>query len=192
MAMMLGTALTTLAGSPSSAAEPSTSPLRAVTDLSRYCTTCWRNARLPPDHWADCTQEVFGRLLERLPANVWNRVLQSEGEERREFLRAIDTVKKRTQRSRARFHTSAVDEVADRAEENARRLAEDREAVARVAADVLTPRQRQVLALCAEGWSIQDIATRMDLKPERISDEKYKAVRKLHDVLNSRQSSLAS
>ena len=66
---------------------------RAVTDVSRYCTACWRNARLPPDCWGDCTQEVLSRLLQRVPTAHWDRLLQGEGEERQEFLRAIDAVK---------------------------------------------------------------------------------------------------
>src|SRR5437868_10845605 len=94
VAMMLGTALSTL-GASAAQASPQT-----VTDISRYCSTCWRNARLPADCWADCTQDVFVRLLERVPTDSWNRVLQIEGEERREFVRAIDAVKKRVQRAR--------------------------------------------------------------------------------------------
>ena len=41
---------------------------------------------------------VFARLLERIPQQNWDLVLQDEGTERREFVRAIDTVKKRVQR----------------------------------------------------------------------------------------------
>src|SRR5947209_5083927 len=100
VAMVLGTALSASTpalgfSSPSSAAE-----LRTASDISRYCTACWRNARLSPDCWADCTQEVFSRLLERLPTGSWNRALKCDGEERREFFRAIDAVKKRSQRAR--------------------------------------------------------------------------------------------
>src|SRR5262249_9630678 len=97
MAMVLGTALSALGGqSPAAAPEAA----QAVNDLSRYCTACWRNARLHPDCWTDCTQEVFCRLLERVEPSAWNLALAKEGDERREFLRAIDTVKKRSQRSR--------------------------------------------------------------------------------------------
>src|SRR5579862_3542081 len=34
-----------------------------VRDIQRYCTVCWRNARLDPRLWDDCTQEVCCRLL---------------------------------------------------------------------------------------------------------------------------------
>src|SRR5262245_62176593 len=99
VAMVRGTALTALApAAPAVAAPAARSSERAVADMSRYCSTCWRNARLHPDVWTDCTQEVFRRMLERVPPDAWDQVLGAEGEERREFLRAIDAVKKRTQR----------------------------------------------------------------------------------------------
>src|SRR6516225_11953537 len=100
VAFMLGTALSALGPATASAADAAPATARAVTDLSRYCTTCWRNARLPADCWTDCTQEVFVRLLERVPQGSWDLVLKTEGDERREFVRAIDTVKKRVQRGR--------------------------------------------------------------------------------------------
>src|SRR5262245_51653106 len=97
VAMMLGTALSLGNAAPAGAAEVAPQALR---DLGRYCTTCWRNARLPADRWDDCTQEVFARLLERVPVPSWGQALRGEGEERRELVRAIDAVKKRTQRAR--------------------------------------------------------------------------------------------
>ena len=80
MAMVLGTALSAFGQSAAQAA-----PAEAIQDISRYCTTCWRNARLPADRWGDCTQEVFRRLLDRVPTDEWNRLLNGAGEERREF-----------------------------------------------------------------------------------------------------------
>src|SRR5438445_1006130 len=106
MAVFLGTALSTFGGSGGAASQDT------LNDLSRYCTACWRNARLPADCWTDCTQEVFTRLLERVPPPAWEQTLRAEGEERREFLRAIDAVKKRVQRGR-RFVPFATDAVAD-------------------------------------------------------------------------------
>ena len=73
---------------------------RAINNISRYCTTCWRNARLPEDQWNDCTQEVLARLLKNLSAKAWDKVLAHETDERREFIRAIDAVKKARKRGR--------------------------------------------------------------------------------------------
>ena len=109
VAMVLGTALSAVA--PVRATAP-VSAERAINDMGRYCTTCWRNARLPADCWPDCTQEVFIRLLERVPVNAWDRSLADEGDERREFLRAIDAVKKRVQRAK-KWVACADDQFAD-------------------------------------------------------------------------------
>ena len=64
MAVVLGTALSTFG-------SVGTAQARTVGDLSRYCNACWRNARLDPGCWGDCTQEVFCRLLQRVPPAAW-------------------------------------------------------------------------------------------------------------------------
>jgi RNA polymerase sigma factor (sigma-70 family) len=178
MAVVLGTALS-VGATPGQSATTQTPHMtaKAIADMSRYCATCWRNARLPMDSWTDCTQEVFRRLLERVPADAWNQVLRGEGEERREFLRAIDTVKKRTQR--ARKLSPAIDAVADRHDRQRRELREEREVVSQAAVEVLTPRQQRILQLSFEGWSVQEMSEELQMPVERISDEKYKAIRKL-------------
>jgi RNA polymerase sigma factor (sigma-70 family) len=182
MAVVLGTALSVYAG-PGQAATVQDAPEtdKAIADISRYCATCWRNARLPADRWNDCTQEVFRRLLERVPTDAWDQALRGDGDERREFLRAIDTVKKRSQR--ARKCSSAVECVADRQEQQRRRLREEREIVQQAAAEILTPRQQRILQLSFEGWSVHDTAQELQLPVERVSDEKYKAIRKLRTHL---------
>jgi RNA polymerase sigma factor (sigma-70 family) len=182
-AMMIGTALTALGPAVGRASEaPSETTLKAINDIDRYCAACWRNARLPMDSWTDCTQEVFQRLLERVPENRWDETLRGEGDERRELVRAIDAVKKRTQR--ARRWTSPLDGVADRRETHARKLHEQREAVRQAAEEVLSPRQRQIVQMSFDGWSVQEMSRELSLPPERISDEKYKAIRKLQAKLS--------
>lgn len=171
VAVVLGTALT--------AGEAQAAPdARAVQDISRYCQACWRNARLPADRWGDCTQEVFTRLLERVESEKWRSVLKDdETTERREFLRAIDAVKKRVQRSRK---LSALGpDVADARGRGENTVRDDREAVAHAAREVLGPRSRRILELTAAGWAVPEIAAELGTTPERVSDEKYKAVRKL-------------
>jgi RNA polymerase sigma factor (sigma-70 family) len=184
MAVVLGTALSTLPSAQARAGESSATAettLKAIADMNRYCATCWRNARLPMDSWTDCTQEVFKKLLERVAQHDWDRVLHSEGSERREFLRAIDAVKKRTQR--AHKYSGAVDAVADRHEQQSRQLADARELVHEAANELLSPRQQQILQMSFEGWSVQEMATELHLPAERVSDEKYKAIRKLREHL---------
>ncbi len=177
VAMVLGTALAATSAKASASTASAAPGSKAVTDISKYCQTCWRNARLPADRWQDCTQAVFVRLLERVEAEKWGTVLvDSETAERREFLRAIDAVKKRTQR--ARKFTALSPELAERRPVN-NVTRDDREAVAKAAAEHLSPRQRRVLELTADGWAVPDIAAELGTTVERVSDEKYKAIRKL-------------
>ena len=83
-----------------------------VHDIQRYCAVCWRNARLDPGIWDDCTQEVCCRLLGKARAGVLdlNLVLAEDTAERRELVRAIDMVRKRVQR--ARRHQSFDEQLA--------------------------------------------------------------------------------
>src|SRR6516225_10110443 len=86
-AMVLGTALA-LPGSASADTHSEATP-RTINAISRHCTVCWRNAHLPVSSWGDCTQEVFRRLLERIRPDGWASALEADGQERREFMRAI-------------------------------------------------------------------------------------------------------
>jgi RNA polymerase sigma factor (sigma-70 family) len=183
-AMILGTAITALGGAAPAQAEVPSQTCQIVNDMSRYCTVCWRNARLHPDYWGDCTQEVFSRMLQRVSPTSWDQALRGEGEEHREFLRAIDAVKKRTQRAMRRSYNLNSDEVADPRNRRQQRLAQQREEVSRAAAELLSPRQQRILHMSFDGWSVQEIAEELQLSAERVSDEKYKAIRKLRTTFD--------
>jgi DNA-binding CsgD family transcriptional regulator len=176
VAVVVGTALAAL-GSTQSASAAQVSD-QAVGGISRYCSACWRNARLPIDRWGDCTQEVFSRLLERVPLAGWERLLSAEGEDRRELLRAIDTVKKRHQRERARSR-GLCEPIADHQAVRNQHDREQREALALAAERVLSTRQQQILRMIGDGHAVGDIASELAIPAERVSDEKYKAIRKL-------------
>jgi RNA polymerase sigma factor (sigma-70 family) len=179
MAVVVGAAVTAGAADARAAASP-----KAIEDISRYCQACWRNARLPADRWTDCTQQVFARLLERVEPAAWASLLRDEdGAERKEFLRAIDAVKKRTQR--ARKPSALASDVADWRNESAADLRDRREAVAAAAANVLSPRQRRIVELTCGGWAVPEIAAELNTTVERVSDEKYKAIRKLRTHLGT-------
>jgi RNA polymerase sigma factor (sigma-70 family) len=177
IAMLLGTAMTAWHTTP-----PVTAEETAVRDLSRYCTACWRNAGLPIDRWADCTQEVFCQLLERVPRAEWNLVLIAGNDEqrRREFMRVVDLVKKRVQREKK---TDTLDPHAIADHRAGNEWQETRDEIWSVASEVLTPRQQHILARCADGYSVADIATELKLPAQRVSDEKYKAIQKLGERL---------
>lgn len=174
--MMAAVVLGALAGTP--VARAAAAP-QAVADITRYCQACWRNARLPADRWEDCTHEVFVRLLERLGTDRWDEVLAAgDSFEHREFLRAIATVRKRVQRER-RLQALPVDLAAPAPLDPA-----DRDVLAQHALRVLTPRQQRVLQLFADGWKVPEIARELGTTPARVSDEKYKAIKKLQHHLN--------
>jgi len=179
-AMVLGTAVSTADARAEMVTAPQTS---AINDITKYCHVCWRNARLPADQWGDCTQQVFTRLLQNVQMDKWAGLLKSDGDEKTEFLRAIDAVKKRTQRDRR--HAELTGEISDRRNGFEANLRDRRETVKIAAAEVLSDRQQKIVEMSAEGYPVPEIADQLGTTPERISDEKYKAIRKLRLHLRS-------
>jgi DNA-directed RNA polymerase specialized sigma24 family protein len=164
-----------------------------VRDIQRYCTACWRNARLDPRLWDDCTQEVCCRLLTKAREGQLDMtlVLAEDTPERRELVRAIDMVRKRVQRTKRYqsldgFSTPASD--LDQRERNRLELGEILEAARRA---VLSDRQDRIIELWMRGWSVPEIGDEMNLPVTRVSDEKYKALRKLERQLRASRDELA-
>ena len=136
MALVIGLAALT--------AQASESDL--VRDIQRYCTVCWRNARLDPTLWDDCTQEVCCRLLTKARAGELElaQVLADDTPERRELVRAIDMVRKRVQRAKrhqAIDSTSIAGTDHDSRHRDRLELGEILEAARRA---VLSPRQDRI------------------------------------------------
>jgi RNA polymerase sigma factor (sigma-70 family) len=168
------------------------SELDLVHNIQRYCAACWRNARLDPGVWDDCTQEVCCRLLTKARAGELDLtlVLADDTPERRELVRAIDMVRKRVQR--AKRLQSFDEQLAPGSERDTRdrerqELGEILEAARRA---VLSPRQDRIVELWTRGWTVPDISQSMNLSPARVSDEKYKALRKLERHLADRRDDL--
>jgi len=159
-----------------------------VRDIQRYCTVCWRNARLDPTLWDDCTQEVCCRLLTKARDGQLdlNQVLAEDTPERRELIRAIDMVRKRVQRTKRyqpidSFAISSGDQ--DQRNRDRLELGEILEAARHA---VLSPRQDRILELWMRGWPVPEIGAELNMPVNRVSDEKYKALRKLEHHLRSR------
>jgi RNA polymerase sigma factor (sigma-70 family) len=174
-AMLVGAALATMG--PRSPKLSTPVKQERLTDISKYCTACWRNARLSADRWDDATQEVLTRLLERVPLESWDSLLAQEGSERDEFMRAIDTVKKRHQR--AKRAVELVDLHGDQREIIDRQRHEIRESINLASTSVLSNRQQRIVSLTCDGYSIPEIAADLGTSEARVSDEKYKAIQKL-------------
>lgn len=163
-----------------------------VRDIQRYCTVCWKNARLDPGLWDDCTQEVCCRLLGKARAGQLdlNLVLAEDSQERRELVRAIDMVRKRVQRSKR--HQPLDDQFTpgpdvDQKNRTQQELGEILEAARQA---VLTPRQDRIVELWTRGWSVPEIGEALKMPVARVSDEKYKALRKLEHHLAGRRDEL--
>lgn len=174
-AVVLGTAFS--AGS-SQAATQTTD--QAVKDISRYCQACWRNARLPADHWPDCTQQVFVRLLERIDQNRLGAALDKNGNEHKEFLRAVDAVKKRIQR--VRMPGILPETLSDRTTDKKDEYRENRQWIIDQT-KLLSERQKLIIELSFIGYGVNEIAEKLATSVDRVSDEKYKAIRKLQKSL---------
>src|SRR4051812_33361286 len=161
-------------------------------DVQRYCTACWRNARLDPTLWDDCTQEVCCRLLDQARAGRLDLslVLSDDTPERRELVRAIDMVRKRVQRAK---RYQPIDEQLtpgpdlDRRYRERQELGEILEAARRA---VLSERQDRIVELWTRGWTVPEIGELLELPVARVSDEKYKALRKLERYLAGRRDEL--
>lgn len=163
-----------------------------VRDIQRYCTACWRNAHLDPGLWDDCTQEVCCRLLGKARAGQLdlNLVLSDDTPERRELVRAIDMVRKRVQRAKRHQPLDAEYTLGpdlDQRERNRHELGEILEAARRA---VLTDRQDRIVELWTRGWTVPEISQSLKLPPARVSDEKYKALRKLERHLANHREEL--
>ncbi len=157
----------------------------AVEQLQRYCTTCWKNARVPRAEWSDCTQQVFAELLGVVPARRLDAVFRSaDSEERRHAERAIWRIGKRIARS-WRQRPASLSGIAW----TPRRLI-SREAdgpalgdILDLAGPVLSPRQHDILRRLADGDSIRGIAQALNVAPARVSDEKYRAIVRIRELL---------
>jgi len=182
MALVIGLAALTATASESD----------VVHDIQRYCTACWRNARLDPGLWDDCTQEVCCRLLGKVRVGQLdlNLVMAEDTPERRELVRAIDMVRKRVQRSKRLQPLD--DQVAlgpdlDRRHRDRQELGEILEAARQA---VLTSRQDRIVEMWTEGWTVPEIGEALNMPVARVSDEKYKALRKLENHLAGRSEEL--
>ena len=165
--------------------------LDQIRAIQRYCTTCWSNARIDPGLWEDCTQEVCVRLLEKVKEGLnWSGLLEGEAgvesPERRELIRVVDAVRKKAQRLKRYL---PLEEVLDSPVATLATEADPTEKYAiaellRTAREkVLTPRQDRIIELWTHGAGISEIAREIGLKVAQVSDEKYKAMRKLEGFL---------
>jgi RNA polymerase sigma factor (sigma-70 family) len=183
---LAGTTMALVVGLAALTASASESDL--VHNIQRYCAVCWRNARLDPGLWDDCTQEVCCRLLTKARAGELdlNLVLADDTAERRELVRAIDMVRKRVQRARRLVALDAQGTPGPDVDGRNRQRQELGEILEAARRAVLSTRQDRIVELWTRGWTVPEIAEELALPVARVSDEKYKALRKLERHLAAR------
>lgn len=153
----------------------------ALDQISRYCTTSWRNAGIGSSEWPDCTQEAFAELLSRVSRSGLGRAIENPAsDERRELNRSIWCTIQRWRRAKRPGTLDGFDLHDDRTPDPEMALAdEDLREVIDEARTGLTPRQSRIIGDWLDGHSVGEIAERLDIAPSRVSDEKYKAIRQL-------------
>ena len=156
-----------------------------VQQIQRYCTVSWRNANVPRTEWADCSQQLFCELLQRVPRRYLDlAIAQGESEERRELNRAIWRIIKRHRRSEvgAPLHFGWRDPShSGRAKELDDLLAD----VIQSGRRELSARQLCIVQMTSEGYTIVDIAKHLGITVARVSDEKYRSIRKIRETLDT-------
>ena len=157
----------------------------AVDQIERYCAASWRNAHISQQDWPDCTQQTLAELLERISHRKLSTAIEhGESQERRELNRAIWRVAQRWRRAARNtpYDLARCAEAADDGD-NANGGNNGFDDALAAALDQLSSRQRAILTAWSQGHAISDIAEELNLSTARVSDEKYKAVRKLRGLL---------
>lgn len=152
--------------------------------IQSYCNASWRNSRIPDSDWDDCTQQVFLELLERMPeADLVRSINESDSEQRRELNRAIWRISKRVSRETTLLPLNGYD-VAERQSSDQYELQhQQRQQVSEIASDKLGSRQSQIVDRLLKGQSIGEIANALNTSAARISDAKYRAIKKIRELV---------
>ena len=151
--------------------------------IRRYCQSSWRQAGLPRDEWDDCTQDVMLELLMRLShEEIEDALLDPGSPHRRELQRSVWCVTQRCRRAHRKQHVS-IDQLVEPA--SPKKSVHDDFDFERLelAVSTLSPTQRDILTRMRGGDSVAEIARSLEIPAARVSDQKYKAVRKLQNML---------
>ena len=160
---------------------------RAIESIDRYCQASWRNARIAPQDWEECTQQTFAELLDRVSRDRWSVAIEDkESSERRELNRSIWRIAQRWRRAPRPRHGStellAAQSPSPQKDTDGPNLDDVRQAISSPDTG-LSARQQDVMCRWIDGDTVAEIAADLDLPPARVSDEKYKAIRKLRAKL---------
>lgn len=156
---------------------------QAIEQIRKYCAVSFRNAQIRRDEWADCTQETLAELLRRIPSeSLPIAITQARSEERRELNRSIWCAIQRHRRTHRHLQLDG-----DPSDDGCSTPVEHNgfDDTLAAALDQLSSRQRQILTLWSQGWTVAEVSEELNVPAARVSDEKYKAICKLRKQLDA-------
>jgi RNA polymerase sigma factor (sigma-70 family) len=166
-----------------------------LSQLNRYLSRAWYRAGVPAQLHDDCSQAVYVTLLRNSGRDGFDNmveeigrvgirdVLSQETSQGPDFFRAIDMVKKRTQRERSFIPIDSIELAASFREGETRDAW--REALHEAIDQSLSPREAALMHATLEGETPAEIAARWGVAPKTVSNEKSRAIQKLRDVLSA-------
>lgn len=164
-------------------AQPVPQSDTAVNAIERYCQASWSRASIDQQDWRDCTQQVLVELLKRAAEkSLGDETDEKEQELNRELTRSIWAVAQRWRR-RHQYSPLADEFVPGRDDNAAESSASEMRQMLQHASRSLTARQQEIVGQLLDGHSVTEIANDLGITTARVSDEKYKAIRKLRDQL---------
>lgn len=164
-----------------------------LSQLDRYLGRSWARAGIAPQQHDDCTQAVYATLLQNWGREPFDGLLAEVGlfgiretlsrdtSQGPEFFRAIDTVKKRSQREKT---FAPLDEGANVASAGTDGASESwRGALHEAIASSLNPREAALIRATLQGETPAEIAQQWGVAPKTVSNEKTRAIQKLREAL---------
>ena len=156
--------------------------------LQRYCECSWQRAGIPRQDWTDCTHDTIVELIA-------DTKQQSEPEtpSERHLKRCVWRVAKRWQREKRACQLDNCDPqiiaTQDDAKSDSLESGTDDSAIQErnleAAMNQLSSQQREIIQRWSAGQTVKQIATELETTSGKISNLKYKALRKLEHALNA-------
>jgi RNA polymerase sigma factor (sigma-70 family) len=159
--------------------------------LHRYCESSWQRAGIPRQDWKDCTHDTIVELLVDS-----DKKKAASCTEDRNLKRCVWRVAKRWQREKRACQLDICDPSVISTHENT----DENSAVADASHDEklyqamsqLSAQQREVIQRWSAGQTIKQIANDLRTSSGKVSNQKYKALKKIEQLLGESGSSQTS
>ena len=157
--------------------------------LQRYCECSWQRAGIPRQDWTDCTHDTIVELIADAKQQP-----ETETPSERHLKRCVWRVAKRWQREKRACQLDNCDPTviatqdspaadADPADNETELALQDQQL--EVAMKQLSNQQREIIQRWSAGQTVKQIATDLNLTSGKVSNLKYKALRKIEQVLQA-------